>query len=136
MIVSPRGATPKKNRSPRPLLESYLHTHIFKYRERYRNSPPIMSTPYAYLPTTYFYTYLKQFSYNYVVIEATMPKSKKSRKDVMHMDLDPSRPMLEQLEERALENDEDLELLMKKIYKNPKRLSLLTGVNPRKKSSK
>ena len=65
-----------------------------------------------------------------------MPKSKKSRKDVMHMDLDPSRPMLEQLEERALENDEDLELLMKKIYKNPKRLSLLTGVNPRKKSSK
>ena len=64
-----------------------------------------------------------------------MPKSKKPRKDVMHMDLDPSRPMLEQMEERALENDEDMELLMKKIYKNPDRLSLLTGVN-RKKSSK
>ena len=47
--------------------------------------------------------------------------------DLMHMPLDPDRPMLEQLEERAALDDEDLSLLEKKIYQNPERLSLPIG---------
>jgi len=59
------------------------------------------------------------------------------KSDVMHMPLDPNRPMLEQMEERAMQeaelgNDRDLKLLEKKIYRNPERMSLLTGVNSTK----
>lgn len=41
---------------------------------------------------------------------------------LMHIPLDPDRPILEQLEERAALDDEDLSLPEKKIYQNPERI--------------
>lgn len=54
---------------------------------------------------------------------------------VWNMPLDPSRPMLEQFEERALYDDEAREWLIKEIYGNAEIIGEMCGVHPIRKST-
>lgn len=107
-------------------IKRYVQSFIHQYRQRYKlvdeqgnPIPDKTSTPKKNR---------KQSSTK--TNQAEKPMTEQEIADRQNkIELDANRPFLEQIEERAVAGDADCDLLLKKLYENPKLMSfLLTGI--------